>query len=107
MHGIVILVNPGHDLSQLKSAMASQMDSSPNCQEFMHKFASKESKEMIREVRVRWSVEGRDGKIFPRETKITDDNCEAVLSMMAFGIGRDVFDIRVESRKVEEKAKGK
>ena len=95
------MVNLGQDLAQLKEAMAAQVESSPNCQEFMHKYASKETRETIREVRVRWSVEGRDGKIFPRETKVTDENCEAVLKMMAVGVGMDVFDIRVESKKAD------
>lgn len=58
-----------------------------------------------KDIRVRWSVEGRDSKIFPRETKLTDENCEAVLRMMAIGVGKDVFDIRVESKKVEGEKK--
>lgn len=44
---LVIIVNPGHDLQQLKSAMANLLDSSPNCAEFMHQYRSKESKETI------------------------------------------------------------
>lgn len=43
----VIIVNPGHEIDDLKNAMAVTMESSPNCAEFMHKYRSKESKEMI------------------------------------------------------------
>lgn len=45
--GEVIIVNPGHDVDDLKNAMAVQMEASPNCAEFMHQFRSKESKESI------------------------------------------------------------
>jgi hypothetical protein len=130
----VIIVNPGHDIDDLKNAMAVNMESSPNCAEFMHKYRSKESRESIvsaspslpecvgcelerrrivltvwasqslqKEIRVRWAVEGRDSKTFPRETILTDENVEPVLRMMAIGVGKDVFDIRVESKKVEQK----
>lgn len=44
---IVIIVNPGHDVDDLKNAMAVKMEASPNCAEFMSKYRSKESKEMI------------------------------------------------------------
>ncbi len=28
---------------------------------------------------VKWASEGRDKQLFPKETLLTDDNCEAIL----------------------------
>jgi hypothetical protein len=40
-----------------------------------------------------------------KETLVTEENIEPVLRMMAVGVGRDVFDVkvRVQEKKAEEK----
>lgn len=91
----VILVNPGHDLDELKQSMESLATSSPNCAEFMSKYKSKESKETVKQIKVKWG--GKDKQLFPKETVLTEDNCEAVLRMMAVGVGQDVFDVKTEN----------
>lgn len=101
--GVVILVNPGHDLDELKQSMESLSTSSPNCQEFMSKYKSKESKDTVDTIKVRWG--GKDKQLFPKETLLTEENCEAVLRMMAIGVGQDVFDVKMKSVSTGEGAK--
>jgi len=96
----VILVNPGHDLDELKESMLALSASSPNCAEFMSKYKSKSHKETVKEIKVKWG--GKDKQLFPKDTIVTDENCEAVLRMMAVGVGQDVFDVHVEDVSTEE-----
>ena len=71
----------------------------------MGKYRSKDISETLREITVKWAGEGRDSRVFVRETLVTEENIEPVLRMMAVGIGKDVFDVkvRVVERKGEEK----
>ena len=100
-NGAVILVNPGHDLDQLKQSMLTLVASSPNAAEPLSRYKSKESKDVVKEIKVKWAGEGRDKQLFPKETLLTEGNCEPVLRMMQVGIGKDVFDIKLVSQKVE------
>ena len=95
---LVILVNPGYDLDQLKKAVEDVASTSTNAVEILYKYRSKESKDSVKEIRVRWSR--NDKQLFPKETILTEDNCEPVLRMMALGAGKDVFDVKLESKKV-------
>lgn len=72
---------------------------SPNTAEPLHQYKSKETKDTVKQIRVKWASEGRDKQLFPRETILTDENCEAVLRMMSLNLSKDVFDIRLESQK--------
>jgi hypothetical protein len=71
----------------------------------MSKYKSKEAKETVKQIKVKWSSEGRDKQLFPKETLLTEDNCEPVLRMMAIGVGKDVFDVKMEVQKVAEESK--
>ena len=102
---VVLIVNPGHDLDQLRKSMEALMATSPNAAEVLFKYKSKDTKDTVKEIKVRWATEGRDKQLFPRETILTEENCEPVLRMMAIGVGKDVFDVKLESKKVEEKKK--
>jgi len=73
---------------------------SPNAGEFMGKYRSKDISESVREVTVKWAAEGRDSRVFVKETLLTEENIEPVLRMMAVGVGKDVFDVKI---KVHEK----
>jgi hypothetical protein len=73
---------------------------SPNAGEFMGKYRSKDISETVREVTVKWAGEGRDSRVFVKETLLTQENIEPVLRMMAVGVGKDVFDVKI---KVHEK----
>lgn len=95
-------MNPGHELSELKSAIEALASSSPNCAEFMHKYRSKDlPPEKVGQIKVRWG--GRDKQLFPKETILTEDNSEAVLRMMAIGQGNDVLDVHLEKPKEKPK----
>lgn len=76
----------------------------------MGKYRGKDVREAVREVTVKWAAEGRDSRVWVRETLLTEENVEAVLRMMAVGVGRDVFDVKVkvvETKGEEGKAEGK
>ncbi|KAK5710253.1 hypothetical protein LTR17_019023 [Elasticomyces elasticus] len=55
---------------------------------------------------VKWSSD-RDKQLFPKDTVLTEDNCEPVLRMMAIGGGNDVFDVKLEKSQAAEGAKKK
>jgi hypothetical protein len=99
----VILVNPGHDLDELKASMEKLASSSPNCAEFMSKYRNKENVDKVGEIKVRWG--GKDKQLFPKETLLTEDNCEPVLRMMAVGVGQDVFDVKLQKPAAASAAK--
>lgn len=76
----------------------------------MGKYRGKDVREAVREVTVKWAAEGRDSRVWVRETLLTEENVEAVLRMMAVGVGRDVFDVKVkvvETKGEEGKGEGK
>ncbi|KAL1586238.1 hypothetical protein WHR41_05396 [Cladosporium halotolerans] len=106
----ILLINPGLSLADLTTQIESLLSSSPNAQEFMGKYRGKDVREAVREVTVKWAAEGRDSRVWVRETLLTEENVEAVLRMMAVGVGRDVFDVKVkvvETKGEEGKGEGK
>lgn len=98
-------MNPGIELRELTSKIESLIATSPNAGEFMGKYRSKDVTETVKEVTVKWASEGRDSRVFVKETLLTEDNIEPVLRMMAVGVGKDVFDVKVKvnEKKAEEK----
>jgi hypothetical protein len=73
---------------------------SPNCAEVLSKYRSKETTDVVSEIKVKWL--GHDGgkRLFPQETILTDANVEAVLRMMAAGRDRDVLDVKIVTKPV-------
>lgn len=71
----------------------------------MSKYKKKDAVETVTGIKVRWASEGRDTKLFPKETTLTEDNCEAVLRMMAIGSSKDVLDVTLEKKASEESEK--
>jgi hypothetical protein len=61
----------------------------------MNKFKSAESGEKIQEIKVHWSESGRDRKVWPEYTIVTEDNFGAILELLKLGVGKDVLEIRV------------
>jgi hypothetical protein len=98
----VILINPNLDLPSLTSQIEHTIATSPNAGEFLGKYRSKDVTETVKEIVVKWASEGRDSRTFVRETLVTEENLEAVLKMMAVGVGKDVFDVKI---KIHEKKK--
>ena len=50
----------------------------------------------MQQIFVKWASEGRDSRVFVRKTLATEENLEPVLRMMAVGVGKDVFDVKVK-----------
>lgn len=74
----------------------------------MGKYRSKDQRDSIAKVHVKWSMEGRDKAIWPRETLITEENSEAVWEMLKVGVGKDVLDVKLKPQaKKEGEGEGK
>ncbi|KAI6838796.1 hypothetical protein KC365_g17365 [Hortaea werneckii] len=114
----VILTSPTQTLSTLQTHLTNLVATSPNCAEFMSKYRNRSITETVSEIRVRWAIadsgtpggSGRDGKIWPKETVLTEENFQAVMRLLEWGGGRDVLDVRMvrgESGSGQEGEKGK
>ncbi|OJD31384.1 uncharacterized protein BKCO1_4900076 [Diplodia corticola] len=100
----VLLVSPSVSLADLSAKIESTATSSPNCQEFMAKYAKKKGDQKVEAIKVRWAMAGRDHKTFPSTTALTDDNTEAVLHLIErSGVGKDVLEVKLAAE-AEEKA---
>lgn len=61
----------------------------------MGKFKNKEATEMIQEIKVHWSSAGRDTKVWPEYTVVTEENWPALIQLLEIGKGKDVLEIKV------------
>jgi hypothetical protein len=98
-HELLLLPSSTTTLKSLNTLITASAASSPNCTEFMSKFKKNDDsgpKEQIAEIKVKWCAEGRDMKIWPATTVITEENVAAVLAMVERGAGRDVVAVKME-----------
>jgi hypothetical protein len=95
------MVSPTASISELSAQISEMVSSSPNCQEFMSKYKKKsEGKESVTELNIKWSPVGRDPKMWPQTTIVTEDNIDAVLAMVErSGVGRDVLEVKMAEGK--------
>ncbi|PVH94883.1 hypothetical protein DM02DRAFT_618310 [Periconia macrospinosa] len=83
-------------LKALNKQITSTIAESPNCTEFMSKYKSKEGpQETIQEIKIHWSEAGRDRKVWPEYTILTEANLPGVLELLKMGAGKDVLEIKV------------
>ena len=61
----------------------------------MQKHKSSEVKEQIQEIRIHWSEAGRDRKVWPEYTIVTEDNYPAILELLKMGSAKDVLEVKV------------
>ncbi|KAF1965627.1 hypothetical protein BU23DRAFT_560871 [Bimuria novae-zelandiae CBS 107.79] len=94
-HELILLDVEKPSLKTLNKQITSTIASSPNCAEFMAKHKSKDVKEQIQEIRVHWSEEGRDRKVWPEYTVVTEENFPAILELLKTGAAKDVLEIKV------------
>lgn len=95
-HEIILLdTSSKPTLKVLNKQITSTISSSPNCAEFMGKYKSKEAQEVIQEMKVHWSEAGRDRKVWPEYTIVTEENFPAILEVLKASPGRDVLEIKV------------
>lgn len=90
----VLITSTTASLKELSAQIESLIAASPNSQEFMVKYKKPGPKEKVTEMKVRWSTEGRDPKWWPHNTVMTEDNIDAVLSLVErSGVGKDVLEV--------------
>jgi hypothetical protein len=94
----IILISPTHaTLDGIGAEIVQMASSSPNCREFMSKFkkqAQDGDGKAIHEIRVKWSDQVHDPKIFPASTIVTEDNFKAIVKMIGMsGVGRDTLEV--------------
>lgn len=90
----IILLPSSINLKSLNSAISTAVKSSPNCAEFMSKYKKQEDEpEQISELKIRWSPAGRDSKIWPQTTIITEDNVAAALKLV--DPSKDVLEVKI------------
>jgi hypothetical protein len=90
----VLITSTTASLKELSAQIENLIADSPNSQEFMAKFKKPGPKEKVTQMKVRWSVEGRDPKWWPHNTIVTEDNVDAVLSLVErSGVGKDVLEV--------------
>ncbi|KAH7113216.1 hypothetical protein B0J11DRAFT_145346 [Dendryphion nanum] len=95
-HEIILLDTTSKPtLKALNQKLTSTMASSPNCAEFMGKYKSKDVQETVQELRIHWSEAGRDRKVWPEYTIVTDQNWPAILELLRLGAGKDVLEVKV------------
>ncbi|CAJ2501523.1 Uu.00g043760.m01.CDS01 [Anthostomella pinea] len=89
----VIMVNPSHGLDELKHLIDRLSHSSPvGSKEDIESNKSDESNKTVDTITVQWA--GKDKQLFPKETLLTEDNCESALRMMA---NQDIFEVKMKN----------
>ncbi|KAL1604879.1 hypothetical protein SLS60_004419 [Paraconiothyrium brasiliense] len=95
-HELILLDIEKPSLKALNKQLTATIASSPNCAEFMAKHKSQESaKEQILELRIHWSETGRDRKVWPEFTIVTEENFAAILEVLGKGDAKDVLEVKV------------
>ena len=83
-------------LKQLNKLISDTISASPNCEEFMSKHKSSATKETIQEMKFHWDTKGRDAKMWPEYTVVTEANLGAILEVVkSVGFGVGVLEVRV------------
>lgn len=95
-HEVILLDTSGKpSLKALNKQITATIASSPNCAEFMGKYKNKETQESIQEMKIHWSSAGRDSKVWPEYTALTEENWPAIIELLDLGKGKDVLEIKV------------
>lgn len=95
-HEVILLdTSSKPSLKSLNQKITATIANSPNCAEFMGKYKSKETQESIQEFKIHWSDAGRDRKVWPEYTIVTEENLPALLELLRLGQGKDVLEIKV------------
>ena len=90
----VLITSATASIKELSAQIENLIATSPNSQEFMVKYKKPGPKERVTEMKVRWSGEGRDPKWWPQSTVVTEDNIDAVLSLVErSGVGKDLLEV--------------
>ena len=91
----VISVNTSLRLKEINRKVEAIVASSPNCEERLSKYSKNKNKLQAKGLKVRWAGEPREAKLWPTSTIITDENVEAILSLMSLHAGKDVLEVEM------------
>ena len=98
-HEVLLVDTRSTKLDKLSQIIANVSANSPNCREFMSKY-KKAGTDKVADIKVKWSSTGRDQKMWPASTILTDDNFEAVMRLIEdSGVGKDVLEVKLEKEK--------
>ncbi|KAF2151971.1 hypothetical protein K461DRAFT_269054 [Myriangium duriaei CBS 260.36] len=92
----VILLDKSLSIQDLSSKIESTIAKSPNCVEALSKYAKNQSKLAVKVLKVRWSGEPREARLWPSATILTDENIGAALGLIALHQGKDIIEVEVE-----------
>lgn len=100
----VIFINSSHTIDDISKKAEDLAFSSVNCEEPLAKYKKKGDAEKVTSIKVRWSAEGRDSRIFPKSTTLTEENTEAILTLIGLNGGKDVLEIDMAAPQPEKDA---
>ncbi|KAF4555740.1 Hypothetical protein D9617_2g057030 [Elsinoe fawcettii] len=101
----VILIDPSLSIGDLKKQIQTVIEKSPNCAEALSKYSKTKYTQTVTGLKVRWSGEPRDARLWPNGTILTEDNVEASLSLVSLHQGKDVLEVEVETSEVKGEEK--
>lgn len=105
----MILLSASTNIQELQTKIAGIIPKSPNCAEALAKYSKSKGDWKVNEIKVRWSGEPREARLWPSSTILTEENVEAVLQLVALHGGKDVMMVEAsqppppEEKKEEKK----
>ncbi|KAL1296652.1 hypothetical protein AAFC00_000134 [Neodothiora populina] len=102
----IVFINPGFTIDDISKKVEGLASTSVNCQEPLAKYKKKGEPEKVSSIKVRWATEGRDTRLYPKHTVLTEDNCEAVLTLVGQSGGKDVLDVDMQGAPPTEEEAG-
>ncbi|GAB7341427.1 hypothetical protein MBLNU457_7672t1 [Dothideomycetes sp. NU457] len=98
----VLLLSPNTSIPELTSRIESLIASSPNCQQALDKYSKNQNPYEVKSIKVRWSGEPREARLWPSATTLTEDNVQAVLELVRLHQGRDILEVEAVQGPVKE-----
>lgn len=106
----IILINAQTTPEEIIEKVESLVASSPNCAEPLAKYSKQKGAYKVNEIKVRWSGEPIEARLWPKATVLTKENSEALLALVSLHAGRDVLEIHMNQapnpKGEEEEGKG-
>jgi len=101
----VLLLDSSTSIADMTSRIETLIASSPNCQQALDKYSKNKNKYDVKSIKVRWSGEPREARLWPSATTLTKDNVEAVLELVRLHQGRDILEVEAVQEPVTEEKK--
>ncbi|PSK60841.1 hypothetical protein B9Z65_991 [Elsinoe australis] len=101
----VAMIDPSISVFDLQEQLQDVIEKSPNCEERLSKYSKTRTETTVKGIKVRWSGEPREARLWPASTILTKNNIEAALQLIAMHQGKDVLELEVVTREVEKEPK--